>query len=233
MNQETFQSTIFENFSTLLSDKITKINLKENGENENVSYENRMEFINLKYQVRCNEAQVQQDCIIRGLGSVISISLFCLFTWKDMRYLVCGKPEIDLHLLERHTQYRGVSPTDQHIRFFWNVLRSFSATEQTLFLKFAWGRERLPPETLFNEEMKIFPINKENQDSLLPHADTCFFNLHLPKYSSEELMKEKLLIAITHAGAMDGDVRRSDDHEFGSQTGPLSQVMMEMEEGEY
>lgn len=229
MNPETFQASIFENFTTLLSDKITKVELIDNGENETVTYETKSNFINLKYQARCNESQIQQESLIAGLSSLIPLSLFRLFTWKDMRYLVCGKPEIDLRLLERHTQYRGVNPNDQHIQFFWRVLRSFSPVEQTLFLKFAWGRERLPPETLFNEEMKIFPINKDNQDFLLPHADTCFFNLHLPKYSSEEIMREKLLIAITHTGAMDGDVRRNDDAEFGTNS---SHSVLEMEEEE-
>ena len=33
-------------------------------------------------------------------------------------------------------------------------------------------------------------------DGALPKADTCFFNLELPDYSSKEIMKEKILLAI-------------------------------------
>jgi len=35
-------------------------------------------------------------------------------------------------------------------------------------------------------------------DRCLPRADTCFFNLELPNYSSYEILKEKLLIAISY-----------------------------------
>jgi hypothetical protein len=84
-------------------------------------------------------------------------------------------------------------------------LEEFTHAQRSLFLRFAWGRERLPPEGQFNEEMKIFPNTKADQDSQLPHADTCFFNLSLPAYSSQQLMKEKLLIAITHSVTMDAD----------------------------
>jgi len=35
-----------------------------------------------------------------------------------------------------------------------------------------------------------------NQDKVLPKADTCFFNIELPNYSTREVLKERLLIAI-------------------------------------
>lgn len=58
--------------------------------------------------------------------------------------------------------------------------------------------------------MKIFPNNKPNPDLQLPHADTCFFNVSIPAYSSLEIMKQKLLTAITHTLAMDGDTANAD-----------------------
>jgi hypothetical protein len=44
--------------------------------------------------------------------------------------------------------------------------------------------------------IKDFP--DKNQDKLLPKAETCFFNFSLPHYSSREIMKKMLLIAITY-----------------------------------
>jgi hypothetical protein len=38
--------------------------------------------------------------------------------------------------------------------------------------------------------------NKSNHDQALPKADTCFFNIELPNYSSKQIMKEKILLAI-------------------------------------
>jgi hypothetical protein len=38
--------------------------------------------------------------------------------------------------------------------------------------------------------------SKINHDQALPKADTCFFNIELPNYSSKQIMKEKILLAI-------------------------------------
>jgi len=35
-----------------------------------------------------------------------------------------------------------------------------------------------------------------NHDQALPKADTCFFNIELPNYSTKLKMKEKILLAI-------------------------------------
>lgn len=37
---------------------------------------------------------------------------------------------------------------------------------------------------------------KDKHDEAMPHADTCFFNLTLPNYSSLEVMKRKVFKAI-------------------------------------
>lgn len=39
-------------------------------------------------------------------------------------------------------------------------------------------------------------LKKDNPDKALPKADTCFFNIELPAYSSKEILKERLLLAI-------------------------------------
>ncbi|KAF1334195.1 Hect-domain containing peotein, partial [Globisporangium splendens] len=55
------------------------------------------------------------------------------------------------------------------------------------------------------ELLKVPPATTKNQDDLLPKADTCFFNIELPAYSTEEIMREKLLLAITLCTSLDGD----------------------------
>jgi other hect domain ubiquitin protein ligase E3 len=39
-------------------------------------------------------------------------------------------------------------------------------------------------------------LKTKNPDKSLPKADTCFFNISIPLYTSSEIMKEKILIAI-------------------------------------
>lgn len=39
-------------------------------------------------------------------------------------------------------------------------------------------------------------MNERVLDQSLPKADTCFFNIELPNYSTKEIMRQKLLLAI-------------------------------------
>ena len=41
-------------------------------------------------------------------------------------------------------------------------------------------------------------------------AHACFFSLHLPRYSSDEVMRERLLYAIENCTALDADYRADD-----------------------
>ena len=36
----------------------------------------------------------------------------------------------------------------------------------------------------------------KNQDQSLPKADTCFFNIELPDYSTKEIMQKKVMLAV-------------------------------------
>jgi len=58
-----------------------------------------------------------------------------------------------------------------------------------------------------NTRMLIKPFSGlSDPDTAFPKADTCFFNLMLPEYSSPEILKERLLFAIhTDADSMDAD----------------------------
>ena len=47
-------------------------------------------------------------------------------------------------------------------------------------------------------------------DTFLPKAHTCFFSLNLPRYSSEELMAERLRYAMYNCIEMDADFRLAD-----------------------
>ena len=95
--------------------------------------------------------------------------------------------------------------------WFWEVLEEFTDEERRLFLRFAWGRERLPPEEeLAREEMKLFPlITDGDSDEPLPTAETCFFNVKLPHYTSIDVLREKLRYAILHTRTIDGDLEHS------------------------
>jgi hypothetical protein len=55
----------------------------------------------------------------------------------------------------------------------------------------------------------ISPALQVEIDKQLPTASTCFFSLHLPRYSSASVLKDRLLYAIHNCVLMDGDYRLS------------------------
>lgn len=57
----------------------------------------------------------------------------------------------------------------------------------------------------------IKPSIQKLGDGALPKADTCFFNLELPDYSSKEIMKSRILLAIhTDCDSMNAEADRMD-----------------------
>ena len=80
-------------------------------------------------------------------------------------------------------------------------MESLSNREQSAFIRFAWGRSRLPPAKDFTTQMRLTP----NSDSRLPIAHTCFFSIELPSYSSKEVLQRRLLYAIHNCQEVDGD----------------------------
>ena len=89
------------------------------------------------------------------------------------------------------------------------ILNEFGDEDQQRFLRFSWGRTRLPlVEQGWTHRFVVSTshIAKEfSQDKFLPEASTCFFQLNLPEYSSKMIMKERLLFAITYCSSIDMD----------------------------
>lgn len=40
--------------------------------------------------------------------------------------------------------FAGISATDKLVQWFWDVMEEFTNQERSLFLRFVWGRTRLP-----------------------------------------------------------------------------------------
>ncbi len=75
------------------------------------------------------------EAIRRGLASVVPIEHLRLFTWDELEEFVCGRKEVDIDLLESCTEYSLCCRQDSHVSAFWDVLRSFSPKEKSLFLR--------------------------------------------------------------------------------------------------
>ena len=204
----TFSDIFFETFSVISSDNRT-VDLIPGGSEIPVLFENRVEYCNLVLSYRLKEFDSQIEAIREGISMILPISLVCLFSWEQFERLVCGDPVIDVNLLRSVTEYSSnCSVSDRHIEFFWRAMEEFNQEERAAFLRFTWGRTRLPlNESSFTQRFKISTLIKNNApaDSFFPVAHTCFFSLDLPPYSSLEITKNRLRYAIHNCQAIDGD----------------------------
>lgn len=143
----------------------------------------------------------------------------CRYTPRQAERLVCGDADIDIDLLQDNTVYgdptsdqKGLKGDEHEVKLFWKVLRSFDSKRRAEFLRFVYGRTRLPLRSdfirPFNIRHKTSVKVKPNED--LPTAQTCFFRLYLPAFKHEESCSKMLLVAIREGLAMDADFDAED-----------------------
>ena len=76
--------------------------------------------------------------------------------------------------------------------------------------------------------IKPMIANKNNQDMALPKADTCFFNIELPDYSTKTIMREKISLAVN----LDNVSINADDN-FNNEDNPLMNEIDYVDEADY
>ena len=206
-----FADVIFETFVTQLSDG-SDVALIPGGVDVDVTFRNRLEFCDAVLQARLHESQHQCDAILQGLSYLVPQRVLTLFTWSELELLACGTKDIDLEMLRSKTKYGvGVSAGQRHVRYLWQALRKFSPERRALFLRFVWGRTRLPAtaQEWGDVRFTLHTRHTASPDAAYPVAHTCFFSLELPIYSSAAICHERLLYAITNCVDIDIDTTTS------------------------
>lgn len=185
--------------------------LIENGSQTPLKWEERFDYCEKALQYRLNAFAPQIEAIRKGMAAIIPIALLPLFTWQELELQVCGKRELDLDLLKRNTSYvYGVSKDDPHVALHWQMLENFSPREQELFLRFVWGRGRLPiDDASFTQKYQIMSFSGgrggKDENFLLPKSHTCFFQLELPRYRTLDQMTKMIRVAIENCVSIDDD----------------------------
>jgi hypothetical protein len=219
-------------------DGITTINLSDGSEKklqgnyDNIveSSEQRKQLLNEINNIRLNECLKQIHSIIKGLSKMIPSSLLQFFTWEEVERLVCGKKTVDIELLKKNTVIAPeLQKKDYLVKWLWEILNEFSDENKINFVKFCYAQERLPPtQEEYTKRQIQFTIkfNPHSKKDLLPRADTCFFFLILPDYSSKEIMKKMISIAISMDNiGMNGDKIDPNANSSNLDNGPVFEVI--------
>jgi E3 ubiquitin-protein ligase HUWE1 len=182
------------------------IDLITNGRSVPVTEENKEEYVRLVCQHRMTTAiQAQIKAYLDGFYELVPPELISIFTPRELELLISGLPDIDVHDLKQNTEYVGWKATDKEIEWFWNVLTSLTRGEKASFLQFATGSSKVPlagfGELQGMRGVQKFSIHRASgRAGALMSAHTCFNQLDLPRYASEEETREKLLYAINEGG---------------------------------
>jgi hypothetical protein len=135
--------------------------------------------------------------IATGLRSVIPAYVLRGLHWLDLQEMVCGKPQVSVQ--DFRASSRSSLPAARTEMFF-RVLERMTAEERSRVLAFATGQRRFPLKN---------PIKIDDRSSArpnaLPTAQTCFFTLSLPTYTSDDIMLERLRYAVNQCRGIDLD----------------------------
>ena len=112
-----------------------------------VTMANYLDYFRLAIYMRLHEFDQQALAIREGMSRVIPVPLLHMFTGSEIETMVCGNHEISIELLKSVTTYKGIEPSAPLVRWFWEMMESFNLNERALFLRFVWGRTRLPRTT--------------------------------------------------------------------------------------
>uniref|UniRef100_A0A8C5DRM8 E3 ubiquitin-protein ligase n=1 Tax=Gouania willdenowi TaxID=441366 RepID=A0A8C5DRM8_GOUWI len=167
--------------------KVSTHELKEDGENELVTEENKEEYISLLTDWRFTRGvEEQTKAFLDGFNEVVPLEWLRYFDEKELELMLCGMQEIDMSDWQKNTIYRHYTKNSKQIHWFWQVVKEMDNEKRIRLLQFVTGTCRLPvggfAELIGPEKKKV--------------TQPRFNRLDLPPYRSLEQLREKLLFAI-------------------------------------
>lgn len=176
-----------------------------NGANIAVDQSNLEEYISRLIEATLHEGvQHQLEAFMEGFSSVFPIDALTVFQpYEIVELLGSADEDWSLQTLRGATKANhGYTKDSNAIEQLLNIMSTFSSEERRAFLQFITGSPKLPiggfkalkPEFTVVRKM---PEDNFSSDDYLPSVMTCANYLKLPEYSSEALMKRRLLQAVS------------------------------------
>ena len=133
----------------------------------------------------------------RGFYRVVDPRALRILPADLFRQLVEGHTELDVKALKAAATYEGYDRKMPIIKWFWEVVASYSQEKQKLLLEFVTASRRVPVNGASSLTFRIEKL--EGRADQLPGSSTCFGTLRLPGYESKEELEKKLDIALEHS----------------------------------
>ncbi|XP_074662874.1 E3 ubiquitin-protein ligase HECTD1-like [Tubulanus polymorphus] len=181
------------------------IELKPNGEDEEVTIDNIEEYVDLVLSLCLNSGiRKQMDSFKAGFDLVFPLEKLYSFSPSELQVKLCGDqaPSWTRDDILNYTEPKlGYTKESAGFQRFVNVLVNMSGDERKAFLQFTTGCSSLPPGGLANLHPRLTIVRKvDGKDGSYPSVNTCVHYLKLPEYSNEEIMRNRLLAATKEKG---------------------------------
>jgi ubiquitin-protein ligase E3 C len=199
------------------------IELMPGGSTIPVFKENVIQFIHLAAHQKMNvRGSRQTAAFLHGFRDIIPSQWVRLFSAYELQKLISGDDAvkgIDVRGMMAVMRYSGgLHPTQPIVHWLWEVVDEMTPDQQRKFLKFMTSCSRQPllgfasmvpapciQQTRLREDHRGNDIAEDLGigNIRLPTSSTCMNLLKLPKYTSKEMLKEKLLYAIEAAAGFE------------------------------
>lgn len=177
------------------------IELIPGGKHIQVNLQNLKKYIHLVAQETLLQLP-QINAFRDGLCSLIPIESLLGFSPIELEELICGcNNEVwDLDTLRSSIKpAHGYNENSSNFQNLLKVMNEFDSVQQRNFLQFTTGCPRLPLGGFFGLSPCLTVVKKEDgddADKYLPSVMTCQNYLKLPNYSSLDILKKNLYLAL-------------------------------------
>ncbi|KAL4503248.1 hypothetical protein ABPG72_000854 [Tetrahymena utriculariae] len=178
------------------------IDLKPDGQHIKVTEDSKQEYVKLIcYAKMAKDIKAQIEYFLEGFHELIPYDLVKIFDSHELELMISGLPDIDIQDLKENTEYQNYTQNSKVIEWFWQIMEEFDNSARASFLQFVTGTSKVPVEGFKGlrgiSGLQKFQIHKAYDPKKLPIAHTCFNQLDIPDYPSKEILKKKLLLAIS------------------------------------
>jgi len=139
----------------------------------------------------------QFEAFRKGFFTCIDRRSISLFDAETLQSVIEGIQEIDVSEMRRATNYVGWNASHRTVRDFWSIVKRYSVAQKRKLLEFTTASDRVPVGGMKNLQ---FTLQRNGvDDKHLPTSYTCYGILLLPEYSSKEILREKLAMALENS----------------------------------
>jgi len=178
---------------------VESVDLIENGSNIAVDERNVKLYCELYAEYLLDvSVRPQMEALRKGFKRIVEGNkVIALLNDLELMQLIEGTMDREINLIDLRgvTQYvPPLTPDTNVIKYFWSVVSTFTQEQARQFLTFAFGSAGVPIAGLRGMRFAIQPMGTD--PNALPVSHTCANLLDLPPYTSEDMLRSKLLLAM-------------------------------------